>query len=85
MNKPDKIIPFYGGTNPVLFEIERRCMDRDGVVIDFLDRILPEGRVLDVGAGNGFVGIRLARARPRCVFAMEPDARTSGGKFAPPR
>jgi hypothetical protein len=27
-------IPFYGSTNPRLFEIECRCMDRDGVVID---------------------------------------------------
>jgi len=71
-----KPIPFYGAVNPRLFEIERRCMDREGVVIDFLDRVLPDGRILDVGAGNGFVGFRLAGGdRSRCVVALEPDPR----------
>jgi SAM-dependent methyltransferase len=71
----DMAIPFYGAVNTRLFEIERRCMDRDGVVIDFLDRLLPAGRVLDVGAGNGFVSAQLmARGRP-CVVALEPDSR----------
>jgi hypothetical protein len=42
-DKPDfynQLIPFYGGKYPYLFEIERRCMDRDGKVIRFLDQIL---------------------------------------------
>jgi SAM-dependent methyltransferase len=68
-------IPFYGATIPRLFEIERRCMDRDGVVIAFLDEALPGGRVLDIGAGNGYVGSRIARTQHRSVVAMEPDPR----------
>ena len=56
MTSAGGIIPFYGGRNPRLFEIERRCMDRGGLVIDFLTKTLPEGRILDIGAGNGFVG-----------------------------
>lgn len=39
----NRVIPFYGGKHPKLFEIERRCMDRDGKVIDFLDQHLPVG------------------------------------------
>lgn len=68
----DKVTPFYGGENPRLFEIERRCMDRDGVVLRFLDNILPDGWVLDIGAGNGFVADSLTRG-DRIVVAMEPD------------
>jgi len=36
-----KVIPFYGGRYPELFEIERRCMDREGRVIEYLDAALP--------------------------------------------
>ena len=68
----DLVIPFYGSRSPRLFEIERRAMDRDGQVIDFLDRVLPAGRVLDVGAGDGFTAERLSRA-DRVVVALEPD------------
>ena len=68
----DMVIPFYGSRNPRLFEIERRAMDRDGVVISFLDGVLPAGRVLDVGAGDGFTAERLTRA-DRAVVALEPD------------
>ena len=56
----EEVIPFYGAELPRLFEIERRCMDRDQVVPRFLDRILPKGRVLDIGAGNGFTAGLLA-------------------------
>ena len=66
------VIPFYGGTEPKMFEIERRCMDRDGVVVRHLDEILPEGRVLDIGAGNGFVASALSGVA-RQVVALEPD------------
>lgn len=34
-----KVIPFYGGLRPELFEIERRCMDREGKVIEYLDAV----------------------------------------------
>jgi len=71
----DMTIPFYGATNPRLFEIERRCMDRDGVVIDFLNQLLPDGRILDIGAGNGFVGDQLIGRDRRCVVALEPESR----------
>lgn len=68
----DKAIPFYGGKHPRLFEIERRCMDRNGKVIDFLNQHLPSGTVLDVGAGNGHTAIRLTTPK-RMVIPMEPD------------
>ncbi|RSK31868.1 class I SAM-dependent methyltransferase [Bhargavaea beijingensis] len=67
-----KIIPFYGGIKPKLFEIERRCMDRKGKVIEYLDERLPDGLVLDVGAGNGFTAEKLSR-EGRLVLPMEPD------------
>lgn len=67
-----KLIPFYGGENPELFEIERRCMDREGEVISYLDKSLPFGPVLDVGAGNGFTAHRLNH-KGRLVVAMEPN------------
>lgn len=66
-------IPFYGATQPDLFEIERRCMDRDGVLSSHLDRRLPKGRVLDVGAGNGFTAAKLD-TNNRKVIACEPNA-----------
>ena len=69
----DQIIRFYGSEYPGVFEIERRCMDRDGLVIRHLDRELPDGLVLDVGAGNGFTAVRLSSAARR-VVALEPDA-----------
>lgn len=68
----NRLIPFYGGKYPKLFEIERRCMDRDGKVIDFLDRSLPNGLVLDVGARNGFTALQLSTEK-RIVVPMEPD------------
>ncbi|MBR7552740.1 class I SAM-dependent methyltransferase [Allobacillus sp. GCM10007491] len=71
-NKNSKIIPFYGSTKPDLFEIERRCMDREGKVIKFLDTILPSGNLLDVGAGNGYTAEKLTSER-RNIVAMEPD------------
>lgn len=72
MTNNKKIIPFYGGTYPELFEIERRCMDRDGEVIRYLDQVLPKGLVLDVGAGNGYTAEKLTD-RKRTIVAMEPD------------
>lgn len=71
-DKTTKIIPFYGGIKPDLFEIERRCMDRDGKVIQFLDSVLPNGVVLDVGAGNGYTAEKLIHEN-RIVIPMEPD------------
>ena len=65
------VIPFYGSDDPVTFAIERRAMDRDGLVIAALDRLLPSERVLDVGAGDGFTAARLSR---REVVALEPSA-----------
>ena len=70
-----RAIPFYGGGHPDLFEVERRCMDRDGHVIAHLDAQLPRaGCVLDVGAGDGFTAQRLQRGSRR-VIALEPDPR----------
>ena len=66
------VIPFYGADEPELFAIERRAMDRDGLVIDTLHELLPAGRVLDVGAGDGFTAQRLGTGRS--VVALEPSA-----------
>ncbi|MBT5876684.1 MAG: class I SAM-dependent methyltransferase [Candidatus Latescibacteria bacterium] len=66
------IIPFYGSTDSRLFAIERRCMDRDGKVIATLNQLLPQGRILDVGAGSGFTAVRL-RNRQRSVIPLEPS------------
>jgi SAM-dependent methyltransferase len=65
------VIPFYGADDPAMFAIERRAMDRDGLVLAALDQILPAARVLDVGAGDGFTAARLAAGRD--VVAMEPN------------
>jgi SAM-dependent methyltransferase len=66
------VIPFYGAEDPEMFAIERRAMDRDGRVIRALDRILPTGRLLDVGAGDGFTAGRLGSGRG--IVALEPNA-----------
>lgn len=66
------VIPFYGAEQPELFAIERRAMDRDGLVIAALDRLLPTGPVLDVGAGDGFTAVRLGGRRT--VVGLEPSA-----------
>jgi ubiquinone/menaquinone biosynthesis C-methylase UbiE len=66
------LVPFYGSSRPRLFEIERRCMDRDGLVVALLDAELPHARVLDVGAGDGHTAELLNRDG-RTVVAMEPD------------
>ena len=49
-------------------------MDRPGLVLDRLDHLLPStGRVLDVGAGDGFTGARIDGGE-RTVVALEPAA-----------
>ena len=65
------VIPFYGSEDPDLFAIERRAMDRDGLVLVALDRLLPAGRVLDVGAGDGFTALRLGDGRS--IVGLEPS------------
>jgi len=70
----DLVIPFYGGGDRRMFAIERRAMDRDGRVVEFLDGALPRARVLDVGAGDGYTAELLTR-NGRTVVAMEPDGR----------
>jgi SAM-dependent methyltransferase len=72
------VIPFYGADDPAMFAIERGAMDRDGLVLRALDGLLPGGRVLDVGAGDGFTAERLG-ARRR-VVALEPSAGMIGSR-----
>jgi SAM-dependent methyltransferase len=72
------VIPFYGADDPAMFAIERGAMDRDGLVIRALDERLPRGRVLDVGAGDGFTGERLGAGRR--IVALEPSAGMIGGR-----
>ena len=73
MNEVNKaVIPFYGGDKQKLFEIERRCMDRDGKVVAHLRANLPTGNILDVGAGNGFTAAKL-QSKDRIVYPIEPN------------
>lgn len=66
------VIPFYGADDPAMFAIERGAMDRDGFVLEALEDVLPGGRVLDVGAGDGFTAERLGGGRD--IVALEPSA-----------
>ena len=67
----DEAIPFYGANDRGLFDIERRAMDRDGAITRYLDSMLPQGSVLDIGAGDGFVAESLS-GDGRRVVALEP-------------
>ncbi len=46
-------------------------MDRNGRVVQRIDELLPTGRVLDVGAGDGFTAERLTRSN-RIIVPLEP-------------
>jgi SAM-dependent methyltransferase len=72
------VIPFYGADDPAVFAIERRAMERDGRVIGALDGSLPRGRVLDVGAGDGFTAEGLGGNRR--IVALEPSAGMIGAR-----
>jgi SAM-dependent methyltransferase len=72
------VIPFYGADDPAMFAIERGAMDRAGLVLHALDELLPEGLVLDVGAGDGFTAERLGTGRR--VVALEPIAGMVGAR-----
>jgi SAM-dependent methyltransferase len=75
------VIPFYGADDPAMFAIERGAMDRDGLVLHALGELLPEGLVLDVGAGDGFTAERLGTGRR--VVALEPSAGMIGARPLP--
>jgi len=47
-------------------------MDRDGIVLQFLESTLPNGSVLDIGAGNGFVA-DYVQNNERPIVALEPE------------
>ena len=70
-DRNQKIIPFYGAEDPRLFAIEREAMDRDGVLVTHLDSRLGSGRVLDIGAGNGYTA-RILTSEARSVIPVEP-------------
>jgi len=65
------VIPFYGTQDRKMFAIERSSMDRQGKVIDFLNKHLPPGLILDVGAGDGYTAKRIKNAD---VICLEPSA-----------
>jgi SAM-dependent methyltransferase len=70
-------IPFYGTRHPDLFAIERAAMDRPGLVLQALDRLLPADEpVLDIGAGDGFTAEALRSLR-REVVPLEPATEMS--------
>lgn len=64
-------LPFYGTNDKELFAIERYAMDYDGLVIKYLDDHLPYGRVLDIGAGNGYTANQLCKNRN--ITCLEPS------------
>lgn len=64
------IVPFYGAEEPELFAIERAAMDRPGQVVSALNRLLPSGLLVDVGAGDGFTAARMTVP----TIAVEPAA-----------
>jgi SAM-dependent methyltransferase len=72
------VIPFYGADDPAMFAVERSAMDRDGLVLRALDELLPGGRLLDVGAGDGYTAERLAASRR--IVALEPTAGMIGAR-----
>ena len=65
-------IPFYGSDHKSLFAIERYAMDADGHVLNFLNAHLPNGKILDIGAGNGFTAKRL-KTNARNIYCLEPS------------
>jgi SAM-dependent methyltransferase len=68
------VIPFYGVERPDLFAIERKAMDRPGLVIKALGERLPStGLVMDIGAGDGYTAERLTTIS-RSIVAVEPLA-----------
>ncbi|MEM7288078.1 MAG: class I SAM-dependent methyltransferase [Actinomycetota bacterium] len=67
------VLPFYGASEPELFAIERRAMDRPQRVVAALDAVLPDGLVLDIGAGSGHTAARLTTPS-RTPVAVEPAA-----------
>ncbi|PLX16263.1 MAG: hypothetical protein C0601_10645 [Candidatus Muiribacterium halophilum] len=69
--KNEDYIHFYGSDHKDLFEIERKAMDRDALVIKRLDELLPNGRVVDIGAGNGYTASRLTK--DRIMTCVEPS------------
>lgn len=78
-NFEEGVIKFYAGENPEMFEIERRCMDRDGKVIEYLSQNLPKGLILDIGAGNGFTAGKLI-SEDRVIVPVEPDEKIIDSK-----
>jgi len=54
-----------------LKDIAEPLMDRERIVISHLDNMLPMGKVLDVGAGNGFTAGLLTRPG-RLIVPLEP-------------
>ncbi len=64
------VIPFYGARDRKMFAIERSSMDRQGKVIDFLNSHLPQGLILDIGAGDGYTAKRITVAD---VICLEPS------------
>ncbi len=47
-------------------------MDKDGVVTEYLDQILPSGLAIDIGAGNGYTAASLTKSNRR-VIPYEPS------------
>lgn len=62
-------IDFYGASQRELFAIERESMDRQGKVIARLNQVLPQGTLLDIGAGDGYTAKRIQN---RTIVCLEP-------------
>lgn len=62
---------FYGSDDLSLFQIERAAMDRQGLVVDYLHKTLPAGKIADIGAGTGFTAAKLLQNRT--ITCIEPS------------
>ena len=72
--------PFYGAADAELFAVGRADAHQPGRVIAELDQRLPDGLILDVSAGDGFLAQALTNRR-RTVVPVERPAvdRRRGG------
>lgn len=64
-------ISFYGSQQQRLFQIERYAMDAPGKVVEYLNKKLPRGLVMDLGAGDGYTANKI---EGRTVLCVEPSS-----------
>lgn len=66
--------PKYTSTNPAIRWLTRRFLQRLDAVLDQVAARTQEGRVLEVGCGEGEIALRLRRRWPQVTAVDLPDA-----------